>query len=79
MAARKRSSKSRSKAKTKTKTKAKTRSKSRGSSKKKSAAKSKKTAIKRPKRSTEIEAPLDEMDAAWQSLLQTAIERHNKK
>ena len=38
--------------------------------------KAKKAAIKRPKRAQEAKAPLAEMDAAWQSLLETAIERH---
>ena len=55
-----------SKAKAKTKTKA------------KPAGKAKNTAFKRPKRDQEAKAPLAEMDAAWQSLLETAIERHRR-
>ena len=65
--------KSKAKAKTKAKTKARPKGKaaaSRGSSK------AKKTAFKRPILKQEAKAPLAEMDAAWQSLLETAIERH---
>ena len=61
MAARK---KSKSKAKPKAKAKAKTKTPG------------KKTAFTQPKRRTEASAPLAEMDAAWQSLLETALERH---
>lgn len=53
----------------------KAKAKSKGKARK-SAAKAKKTATKRPKRDQEAKAPLAEMDAAWQSLLETAIERH---
>jgi len=62
------------------KTKAKAKSKARAKSKSKArpaAKKARKAAIKRPKRSNEPQAPLKQMDAAWQSLLETAIERHH--
>ena len=59
-------------ARKKTKTKARKAQAKRGS---KGGSKAKKTAIKRPKRDREAKAPLAEMDAAWQSLLETAIER----
>ena len=56
------------------KTKAKRKAKPKAQAKRGSTAK--KAAIKRPKRDQEAQAPLAEMDAAWQSLLETAIERH---
>ena len=57
--------------KAKAKSKSKSKAKKRGASKKKAS----KRTIKRPKRA-EATAPLAEMDAAWQSLLETALERH---
>jgi hypothetical protein len=64
----------RKKSKAKSKAKAKPRAKSKSKSKRPTTGK--KTAIKQPKRNTEAKAPLAEMDAAWQSLLETALERH---
>ena len=64
----------RKKAKAKAKTKAKTRA--RKAARPKKSAKGRKASIKRPKRNTEAKAPLAEMDAAWQSLLETALARH---
>lgn len=68
----------RKKAKAKTKSKAKRGTKR--SAKKKAARstqpKRKAAKVKRPKRDTRTTAPLEEMDAAWQSLLATALERH---
>jgi hypothetical protein len=57
--------------------KAKAKSKSKSKPKKRATGKRKasKRVIKRPKRA-EATAPLAEMDAAWQSLLETALERH---
>lgn len=60
-------------ARKKAKSKAKAKSKPRKGG---AARKAAKPAIKRQKRSTETQAPLAEMDAAWQSLLETALERH---
>ena len=56
--------------------KVKARPKSKSKAKVRAARKSAKPAIKRPRHSTEAKAPLAEMDAAWQSLLETALERH---
>ena len=58
------------------KSKAKTKTKPATKAQKTRASPARKAATKRPRRDEQAKAPLAEMDAAWQSLLETAIERH---